>query len=136
MLGFAFILLYIVITCKMLSNWRLYSWIRFTWISNIDVGSMLTLYSFSTILASFILFSCNFVHIHCIYSSVITLYHTINLYKHVTTVTSAPILCTLFGLLQISIINSSGCMVLFLLFNLVFATCMYLIILINVLRKQ
>lgn len=82
--GFFLILLYWVIMCKQFNNCLLYSWIlftcakkkkpfnrrktfkfrqnrtfqRFTWMSNIELTFILTLYSLSSQWASFILFSC------------------------------------------------------------------------------
>ena len=49
--------LYIVMMCRMFINCLLYSWMRFTWTSNIELGSTVTPYSFSMYAASFILFS-------------------------------------------------------------------------------
>lgn len=50
--------LYMVITCKQFRSCRLYSWIRFTWTSNMEDGLIFTLYSFSRNWENFILFSC------------------------------------------------------------------------------
>lgn len=50
--------LYMVITCRQFRSCRLYSWIRFTWTSNMEDGLIFTLYSFSRNWENFILFSC------------------------------------------------------------------------------
>lgn len=50
--------LYMVITCRQLRSCRLYSWIRFTWTSNMEDGLIFTLYSLSRNCENFILFSC------------------------------------------------------------------------------
>ena len=57
MFGFFLSRLYRVMMCRMFISCRLYSWIRFTWISNIDDGSTTTPYCFSMYAANFILFS-------------------------------------------------------------------------------
>ena len=78
-LGFALIRLYMVMMCRQLSSWRLYSWMRLTWnhfhrenkrllkfimneastwISNKEAGLTGTPYSFWRYWATFILFSC------------------------------------------------------------------------------
>lgn len=50
--------LYMVMMCRQLRSWRLYSWILFTWTSNMEEGFIFTLYSFSRYWANFNLLSC------------------------------------------------------------------------------
>lgn len=50
--------LYMVMMCRQLRSCRLYSWILFTWTSNMDDGFIFTLYSFSRYWANFTLLSC------------------------------------------------------------------------------
>ena len=53
-----YLLLYRVTMCRAFINCRLYSWIRLTWMSNMDCVLILMLYVFCINDASFILFSC------------------------------------------------------------------------------
>lgn len=54
--------LYMAMMCRQLSSCRLYSWILFTWTSNMEDGLIFTLYSFSRYWANFTLLSCEKNH--------------------------------------------------------------------------
>lgn len=57
--------LYMAMMCRQLSSCRLYSWILFTWTSNMEDGLIFTLYSFSRYWANFTLLSCEKNHKKC-----------------------------------------------------------------------